>query len=69
LFAGQVKVGGGVGGDGAGAAEPGKETPDGPEAGELGVDPQRLLGAGRAVAVEMELIILDGGAGRAGGKF
>ncbi len=31
LFAGQVEIGGGIGGDGAGAAEPGEEAPDAAE--------------------------------------
>jgi len=43
LFAGQVEVGGGVGGNGAAATEPGEETPDAAEPTELGVDPQRLF--------------------------
>ena len=41
LFARQVEVGGGVGGDDAGAAEPGEEAPDAAEAGELGVGDER----------------------------
>ena len=38
LFARQVEIGGGVGGDDAGAAKPGEKAADAAEAGKLGVD-------------------------------
>jgi hypothetical protein len=40
LFTRQVKIGGGIGRNGAGAAEPGKKTPHTTEAGELGIGNQ-----------------------------
>ena len=49
LLAGEVEIGGGIGGDDAGAAEPGEEAPDAPETGELGVDCQRFASARAAV--------------------
>ena len=67
LLAGQIEVGGGIGGEGAAATEPGEETPDAAEATELGVDPQWLFGARRAVMVEVELISFDGGTGKGAG--
>lgn len=67
MFARQVKIGGGVGGDRAGAAEPGKKPPDAAEPGELGVGDQRLLGARRAVVVEVMLIGFQRGPGEGGG--
>ena len=67
LFARQVEVAGRVGRDRAGAAQPGEKPADRPEARELGVDDQGLLGARRAVMIEMELIDLKRGAGEGGG--
>ena len=67
LFARQVEIGGGVGGDDAGAAQPGEEAADAAEAGELGVDDQRPAGARAAVVVEEELIGFEVGAGEGGG--
>jgi hypothetical protein len=66
LFARQVEIGGGVGGDDAAAAEPGEQPADAAEAGELGIDDEGLPGPGRAVAVKVELIGFEGGAGESG---
>ena len=63
MFARQVEIGGGVGGDDAGAAEPGEEAPDAAEAGELGVDDKCQAAAQAAVWVEKRSIgdrCLDG---------
>ncbi len=68
LLARQVEIGGGIGGNGAGAAKPGEEAPHAAEPGELGVDDQRLSGAGAAVVVEVDLIGADGGAGEDAGR-
>ena len=67
LFARQVEIGGGVGGDGAGAAEPGEEAPHAAEPGELGVGDERPAAARAAVVVEEELIGFEIGAGEGGG--
>jgi hypothetical protein len=67
LFAGQVEIGGGVGWDDAGAAEPGEETADATEAGELGVGDERLAAARTAVVMEKYLIGFEIGAGEGGG--
>ena len=56
LLAGQVKVGSRVGGDGAGAAEPGEQSADTAETGDLCIDNQRLAGTRRAVIMKVKLI-------------
>jgi hypothetical protein len=63
LFSWQVEIGGGVGGDDAGAAEPGEEAADAAEPGKLGVGDQRLSAARTAVMVEEKLIAFEIGAG------
>ena len=68
LLAREIEVGGRVGREGAAAAQPGEEAADGPEAGKLGVDCQRFVGARGAVVMEIKLIGLDGGAGESGGR-
>jgi hypothetical protein len=60
LFARQVEIGDGVGGDEAGAAEPSEEPADAAESGDLGVDDQRCAGPGRAVVAKVKLIGLEG---------
>jgi hypothetical protein len=67
LFARQVEIGGGVGGDGAGAAEPGKEAPDAAEPRKLGVGDERLAAARTAVVMEEKLVGCEIGAGEGGG--
>ena len=67
LLARQVEIGGGVGGDDAGTAEPGEEAPDAAEAGELGVGDERPAAARAAVVVEEELVGFEVGAGEDGG--
>ena len=67
LFAREVEIGGGVGGDGACAAEPGEEAANAAEPGELGVGDQRLATARAAVVVEVDLIGFEIAAGESGG--
>jgi hypothetical protein len=67
LFAWQVEIGSGVGGDGAAAAEPGEETADAAEACELGVGDERPAAARAAVMVEEKLIGFEIGADEDGG--
>jgi len=67
LLAGQIEVGGRVGGDDAGAAKPGEEAADAAESGKLGVDGEGLAAARAAVAVEEQLVGFDISAGEGGG--
>ena len=67
LFARQIEVGGGVGWDGAGAAEPGEEAADAAEPGKLGVGDEWLAAARAAVVVEEELVGFEIGAGEGSG--
>ncbi len=67
LFAGQVEVGGGVGGEDGVAAQPGEEPAHDAEPAELGVDHERFAGARAAVLVEVKLIGGDLRAGEVGG--
>ncbi len=63
MFAGEVEVGGGVGGNEVLAAEPGEEAADAAEAGDLGVDDEGFIAAWGAVMVKEMLIGGEVGAG------
>ena len=67
MFAREVEIGGGVGGNGSAAAEPGEEAADAAEPGELGVGDQRLAATRTAVVMEEKLIGFEIGAGEGGG--
>ena len=63
LFAGEVEVGGGVGGDVVLATEGGEEASHAAEAGDLGVDGEGLVAARGSVVVEEMLVGGEVGAG------
>lgn len=63
MFAGEVEVGGGVGGDVALAAEGGEEAAEAAEAGDLGVDGKGFVAARGTVVVEELLVGGEVGAG------
>ena len=63
LLAWQVEVGGWVGREHAGAAQPGEEAPDTSKPGELAIGGERLLGARRAVVEQKQLVLLKQGPG------
>ena len=67
LFAREVEIGGGVGGDAAGSAEPGEEAADATESSKLGVGDERLAAARAAVVVKEMLIGFEIDAGEGGG--
>jgi hypothetical protein len=66
LFAGEVEVGGGVGGNEVLAAEPGEEAADAAEAGDLSVDDEGFVAAWGSVMVKEMLIGGEVGAGEVG---
>jgi hypothetical protein len=63
LFAGEVEVGGGVGGNEVLAAEPGEEAADAAKAGDLSVDDEGFVAAWGSVMVKEMLIGGEVGAG------
>ena len=63
MLAREIKVGGGVGGEEALAAEPGEESSHAAESSDLGVDGEGYVAAQRAVLVEVVLVGGEVGAG------
>ena len=60
LFSWPIQIGGGIGGNHAGAAQPGEKAANTAEPGNLGIDDQRFLGARGTILVEVKLISFHG---------
>lgn len=63
MFAREVEIGGGIGGDEVLTAEPGEESSHAAEACDLGVDDEGLISAWGPVVEEVVLIFCEMGAG------
>ena len=68
LFARQIEIGRGIGGNDSRTAEPGEKPADAAETRQLRVNDQWFLGPGRAVLVKVKLIGFDSVAAEVRGR-